>query len=387
MNIKHQCIDYQSLVNTFKDLQSCRKKLDDFILFQDKSFSDLKQFLQNWSVRNDLGTIVEDVNDLLGSPDTAENVGQLHGMLDNAKKMVEELEHAVQNLEEVYGNLRQKPDRHGKAETSRKVDLFLNSLGELHILQIRQTVDATIPGLIKEIQTVLEAFNIENDKCADNIEFADQLLKRIKVFRGFANKFNAADVCDSCESRITPVKQPSRIDPDKDRKTLLAVEKELDALRDAFDKEQEQFDELEEEIDDKKSELWEEDYNIFTPVFDDPSCNVESTVEDLRSSFEQFTARKRGDIAAVENRFPPRITNRYHSDFNSIRNSFVSRSKLDELVGKIEYFIKERNKKILKILGIVAGGIAAIVLLVRFWKIILAALFIIGIIAYIANRD
>lgn len=398
-NIASKDVDYQILVDKIVALRTCKKKLDDSIQVQTVSFSELERFLQNWEVRYDLDTIVEDVNSMLSDPSVTDNVLQLQGRLNEVKEEVDKLEKVVLNLKKKYGELCEKPDRHGKFEVAQKVDdFFVNSLRQLHISQIGQTIDVILPELIRNIQAVLDAFEKENAQCAINIELADKLLKRIRVFRGFADKFNSRNICATCESRINSIMQPQRINTDEDKITLDQVQKELDKLRDLYDEEQNQFDELEEEIENSIENIWKEDYEDFMPVFDDPSCMVESTIEELRSSYEDHKARKYRDIREVENRYGkmtfPRgemILDQFSSEIYSIRKNHVSKRKLNELVSRIDCVVRERRKKILKIVGLLAGIIVVVLIVFYNWEVILKAIAgVLGAIAlvwFLAHRD
>jgi len=348
-----QSLDYQQLIRDLQSLQEHKKKLETVLEFLSKSFSDLDHFLHNWELRNDLYTVVEDINGILGSPEAPDNVMQLQEGLNSLKQEVEMLENSLREFEQVYAELRQKPDRHGKAEASQKAEEFLASLQQLHIEQIRHTVDETIPRLKRDMQAVLKAFETENSKQAMNMSLAAQLLERIKEYLGYADKFNSVNICRSCEPKVINVMQNPSIDPDKDTEILQNVQKELDALRAAFDNEKQQFLEFERNLSEHLDRIWAEDYEYFTQIFEEDSCKVRNTLSELRSTYEQFSDKKNSDINNVElqydkRRFPRTkiIMQRFSDDFYQIRNNFSSKSDLNNLVTNINEFIKERRREI-----------------------------------------
>ena len=370
LNTATQVVEYQTLVDTLKDLQTCKDKLEDYFHIQNKSFSELEMFLTNWEMSHDYDTIVEDINVMLSNPIFTDNVLPLQEELRKVKGDVDFLEILVKRLEKLYEELRQKPDRHGKKEATQYVEeLFNNTLRKIHIAQIHQTIDKTIPSLNSIVQTVLNALEKENDQRAININLVNELLKRITIFRGYADKFNSRNICASCESRINPIKQESRVDPVADKKVIDQVQQELDGLQDAYDEEQEQFDELEEEIENKLEYLWEEDYDEkFSSMFDNLSCMVESTIEDLRSLYEEYKERKRKDIRQVEIQygnmtFPrgEKIMEHFRSELDSIRVNHVSKRKLDDLISRIDNYVTEKRRNILKMAGIPLCLVALIV--------------------------
>ena len=357
LNTTTQVIEYRTLITTLKELQTSKNKIDDYIQVQTKSFSELVLFLKNWEMRCDFDTIVEDINEMFCTPIFTDNVFLLQEELNNTKEDVDGLEKAVKELENLYDELCQKSDRHGKKEVAQELEeFFSNSLRQIHVSQIRPTIDITIPGLITRIKVVLNAFEKENNLCAINISRADELIKLIAVFRSYADKFNSRKICASCEWRINPIKHASRIDPVADQETIEQVQKELDSLRIAYDEEEKLFDELENEIENNPECLWTEDHDeIYSLAFDAPSCMVESTIEEVHSIYEDYKEKKRRAIKKVVYQygnmsFPQgkKILEHFRSEFDFIRANQVSKSKLDNLIGRIDSFVYKRRINILK---------------------------------------
>lgn len=393
MNLTEQSMDYQSLVDALLKLQEQKNSLEAFLAFQTQSFSGIEQFLKTWEVRYDFDTIVEDVNARLEEPSAVESGERLMEWLKDNKLEVENLEKALQNLEKEYGVMRQKPDRHGKVETAQKVEFFLKSLPQMHIAQIRETVDETVPRLLREIQAVLKAFELENDKQAVNMELAARLLERIEGYHEYANKFNVFNICDSYRKKVKAVMQTPDVIPEKDTAILMSVKKELDDLDAKFAKEQKEFDDLETEINDNIEKIWEEDYNAFSQVFEKKSCMVATTIDKLRNSYETLKQRKQEDIASVSapysgkkytwKTYPVRckkIMEHFNAEIDELRNSFVSRSALTELLRSIDAYIRERKREIRRkiwdglkkylfkpIYWIVAGIFILIITIIKFF--------------------
>lgn len=353
--------DYQILADALLKLQEYRKNLDNFTESQTQLIAQIELFLQNWAIRYDLDTIVEDVNARLEDPSTVESGEGLMEWLKDSKLEVEKLEKALQNLEKEYGVMQQKPDRHGKVEAAQKVELFLKSLPQMHIAQIREAVDETIPRLLREIQTVLKAFELENDKQAVNMELAAKLLERINEYKSYANKFNNFSICESCRKKVMAVMQNPDIDPEKDTVKLMSVQKELDDLDAKFAAEQKKFDELRAEVDDNMEKIWEEDYEALAQVLEEKSCKVTSTIEDLRNLYETDKQRKQDDIAGVLapysdkiytwKTFPVRckkILEHFSGKLYDLRNTFTSRRDLSGLIYDIDEYISSRKREILR---------------------------------------
>lgn len=350
-----ESIEYQQLITDLQELQDNRRKLDTYIEFLTNSFSELENYLQNWDLKYDLDAIVEDVNGVLGDPAVSDDVMVLQKRLQDIKSEIETLENALKDLVQVYTELRMKPDRHGKVEAIQKTESFLASLRQLHIGQIRHTVGTTIPDLTRDMQAVLEAFKSENNKQLANMNLASQLLDRIKEFLGYADKFNAVNICRACEPKVKEVMQNPSVDPDIDAKTLQNVQQELDALRAAFDNEKQQFLDFEASLSKHLETIWAEDYEYFTQIFNGDSCKMSNTIEELRLSYERYSDNKVDDIDKVkliysDRKFPRTkiIMERFNSNFQQLRDSFSSKSDLDKLICDIEEYIKARRKEIAK---------------------------------------
>lgn len=392
-----QIVDYQSLIYKLQEFQDDKRKLDGFIDLTNKSFSELKLFLQNWELRYDFDTITEDINGILGDPVALNNVMQLQERLNDIKSEVEKLEDSLKELEKVCCELNQKPDRYGKVEVILKVELFLKSLCDLHIAQVRPTLDEIIPGLIREMQVVLKAFGLENDKQVANRELATKLLERMDGYHDYADKFNVFRICESCRSRVTAVMQNPDVIPEKDTANLVEVQNELDALDGSFAEEQRQFDELAAEINDNMEKIWEEDYEAFTQVLDEKSCKVTTTIEELRYLYETDKQRKRDDIVNVEapyngklytwKTFPVRcsmILAHFRGKLNELRNTFTSKSNLNGLIYNVDEYIRSRKREIWRNIW---EGLKKYVFKPIYWVVAGVVLLIVGIIKFFASKS
>lgn len=243
----------------------------------------------------------------------------------------------------------------------------------------------------------MKAFELENDKQAVNMELAARLLERMEGYHDYANKFNVFNICDSCRKKVKVVMQTPDVIPEKDTAILMSVKKELDDLDAKFAEEQKEFDNLKTEVDDNMEKIWEEDYNAFSQVFEKKSCMVATTIDELRNSYETHKQRKQADIASVSapysgkkytwKTFPVRckkIMEHFSGEIYDLRNSFVSRSALAELIRSIDAYIRERKREIRRKIW---EGLKKYVFKPIYWIVARIFILIAGIIKFFVNKS
>lgn len=351
-------------------------------------------FFQNWKPKYDFRGIADDVKRLLEEPKTENDIPKLQEKLTSVKGKEEDLTKALSGLVEKNAKLRDLPERHGKKPVADKVGRFVSTIPDIGVSQIDNVLRTTIPGLMKEMDAVFQAFENEQDQVGRNKNLANKLMNNIRLYRKYSNKFDCYKICDQGEAKIKKVLKGNGADPSADRATLEKVQKTLDDLMAAFEKEKKEFAELHEEIESSAKRLWYEDYSKLNYLVVSNNYLVDETVEDIRVTFKNSLSQKSNDLLALKVKyeaslFSRKALERYSSDFDKIRSSCVEKKDLDVLKSNLDFYIKELKKKTFKIVGIVLAILAFIILIFtsRVFRIILLVLIGIAVVIFFLNRD
>ena len=252
---------YLKVYKEIKDF--CKKKsvFSNQFAKQKERHQALMRYADSWKTKHSLTAIASEVEMMMSGWSLSESVSTLTERLDKIKAKVALLEKAVDELEKAFENIKSRPDRHGQSEVKKNYMAFVNSLGQMHIDEIDNAVDRTIPRLKESINEVVKSFGIEKKQWEKNKEEAEALKMRVQTYSKYVDKHGCAKVCKAVLATINIVLNSPATEPADDTARLNLAKQALNNVEQAFIKEAEEKMALLSEVSSHSERLWADDYH------------------------------------------------------------------------------------------------------------------------------
>ena len=221
--------------------------------------------------------------------------------------------------------------------------------------------------------------------------FRNQVKKNVDTIVKYADRYNKGSVVADFGSLENEMATRMRIaDVSHIKQRLKNIDDRVQGVRSAFDNERETLQDIYDSLTRRSPDIWKENNEALIDNIDglleSELCTKPFNLSEIQNSIGIFKQNRRSDIQKALNENPWLNNNKHRSFHNDLVNTYMFRS---DYYYRINNAKKQRTKTILKWVGIAAGIIAGVVVVIttEIGKVIMGILIVWGIIKVIANKN
>lgn len=380
---------YQQLVDSAKKFSNDIVVAHSYVVAISSDYSQLIHATDDVSFTHNYSTAIQDLNNIIAEWDLQSPISVLKDVIDSFVHVIKTYDANIITLEDKLKNIVRLPDRHDKGNVCNTLKNYIDNVGAVHFKDVENETNNVVPSLLNLINTLLSDFSKERADIMSNTEMANQLIERLEEIKGWPDRYKKQEFVSKCESVLFQVLQnPCKSNPQTDRKKLLAVERGMDGFKQMFEKEKEENLKLLDELKNNKSSVWEHDYNDLSKMMNRKSiAHLQYSPSELNDQYHSAMNDKSCFISDMEqNILIPRVRKKFSDRIDKLYYHCVTRSFAENLVHDIRIYKKDTLKTWLKWIGIVAGGVGALILIIYCIQYILIGALIIGVGWFLLKR-
>lgn len=285
--------------------------------------------------------------------------------LEEAEKAIALAETNTQKLISIRGQFESDGDILSRIKEA--IDSNMKVLGKFkaYLAEIQQYVDA-FPHSGQDDLAVVNG-RIETAQQINSL--LDKAQKAVEPIKGYADRHNKNAIVTRFQSIVDEMSSKMRYtDVGKYKSMLDDIIKQAHKVVASFDEERRDLQGVHDSLTLRKSDIWKNDSEkMIEKIGELLRSDTKTRIFDLpqiKADITQLINNRNRDIRKTLKKYPW-LTNSFHSGFHdNLVSKYISYSYYLDEVDKER---KERNKKILKWVGIVAGAALALFLIIRFW--------------------
>ena len=203
--------------------------------------------------------------------------------------------------------------------------------------------------------------------------------EQIAMIEPFCDRHQRSSVIKDYEgARREACERFIREDFEKCKHTFEDITKEVQGVLDAFEEEKEELIQLQSSLEKHSPDMWKEDneklISLTSKFLDGNLTQVQFDLEEVKKKIKSAKDKRKRDIQRMTNEHPWLKSDKYKVFHDGLVSRYITYS---EYKSAIESVRGERNKKILKGVGIGIAVAAGIGLVCKYWEVILGIIVVI----------
>lgn len=364
-----------------------------------QSFRSFSDCLASYRIVNLFPKMEGEINKIIGSWDCSIPLASLKKQISVHMDKIASVDNEIEKVKALHQSLLQYPERHNRKQVTDKMHIFLRNVNGISLSQLDQVCGVVIPTIHRMAKGVLDRFDEENKKVAQNKRNAKKLKTRISGYDLYVDKFNLRKICVDGNVIANEILQSPNVSrPEEDASRLHSVSKSLDQCIGRFRKEDKLFDEIKTALCNNRNSYWKEDYDSLMSILMKGACYVQTTASQLQAQYNKIVGVKNREITQAVSVFRNKIQDYFSDEIRSLRDGVHTRQDLSDLVKLINQKVAEDKRRLiilaLKCIGLIAAVGAFVWVIIEYvvpWVIsnyiwVIIGAIVIGLIVFIIAK-